>query len=292
MTTDHQIYRPPAEAGSVIIQIVEGCPWNHCSFCGMYKCVPYRPKTMVEIAHLVKSAASLYPAARRVFLADADALHLPFDLLKKTLDLLNRSFPKLARVNLYANGLSILSKSASQLTELKTLKLHTLYMGLESGDDAILERMRKRERSHDMIEACLHAKNSGLKMSVMFIIGLGGKSDSASHAHHTADVLNKMQPELLSALRFVPAPYTIMLSNVLNDSFELLSEYEEIGELKDILSKTELLHTVFRANHSSNAVILEGRLPKDKERILYHLNLLLLSNNLDRSRPSPMPLAM
>jgi hypothetical protein len=52
------------------------------------------------------------------------------------------------------------------------LKLNTLYMGLESGDDAILEKMRKREHSHDMIEGCLHAQNAGLKMSVMIIIGL------------------------------------------------------------------------------------------------------------------------
>jgi radical SAM superfamily enzyme YgiQ (UPF0313 family) len=292
MTSDHQIYRPPAEAGSVIIQVAEGCPWNHCSFCGMYKCVPYRQKTMVEIALLIRSAASLYPAARRFFLADADAMHLPYDFLKKILDLLNRSFPKLARVNLYANGLSILSKSASQLAELKKLKLHTLYMGLETGDDSILEQMRKRERSRDMIEACILAQSNELKMSVMFVVGLGGKSESASHALRTAAVLNKMQPALLSALRFVPAPYTVMLSNVANESFVLLSEYEEISELKNIISKTDLQHTVFRANHSSNAAVIEGRLPKDKERILYSLNLLLLSNRLDLTKPSAMPLAM
>jgi hypothetical protein len=101
-----------------------------------------------------------------------------------------------------------------------------------------------------------------------------------------------MQPTLLSSLRFVPVPNTVMLSNVINDRFELLSEYEEISELRDILLQTDLHHTIFRANHSSNTVAIEGRLPKDKERILYDLNLLLLSNNLDRTRPSPIPLAM
>jgi radical SAM superfamily enzyme YgiQ (UPF0313 family) len=292
MTDNYQIYRPPAETGSVIIQVAEGCPWNHCSFCGMYKCVSYRPKSLAEIAHLIKSAGSLYPNARRIFLADADAMHLPYDFLKKILVLLNRYFPKLSRVNLYANGHSILSKSSAQLRELKQLKMNTLYMGLESGDDALLESVRKRERSQDMINACIHAQDNGLKLSVMILVGLGGKSGSHDHAVKTAAVLNKMQPRILSVLRFVPVPHTTMLSNVINDQFDLLSEYDEIRELRNILSRTELNQTVFRANHSSNTVPIEGRLPKDKEQILYNLNLLLLSNNLDRIHPSPVPMAM
>lgn len=292
MTDNYQIYRPPAEASSVIIQVAEGCPWNHCSFCGMYKCVSFRPKPMAEIVHLIKTAGCLYPNARRIFLADADTMHLPFDFLKKILVLLNRYFPRLARVNLYANGHSILSKTSAQLQELKQLKMNTLYMGLESGDDTLLEAVRKRERSKDMINACIHAQQNGLKLSVMILIGLGGKSGSHDHAVRTADALNKMQPRLLSALRFVPVPHTTMLSNIINNQFDLLSEYDEIRELRDILSRTDLSHTVFRANHSSNAVPIEGRLPKDKEQILYTLNLLLLSNNLDRNHPSPVPMAM
>jgi radical SAM superfamily enzyme YgiQ (UPF0313 family) len=292
MTDNYQIYRPPAEAGSVIVQVAEGCPWNHCSFCGMYKCISYRPKPLAEIVHLIKSAGFQYPNARRIFLADADAMHLPFDFLKKILVLLNRYFPRLSRVNLYANGHSILAKSTVQLHELKQLKMNTLYMGLESGDDVLLETVRKRERAHDMINACIHAQDNGLKMSVMILIGLGGKSGSHDHVIRTAAALNEMQPRILSALRFVPVPHTTMLSNIINNRFELLSEYDEIRELRDILSRTELSKTVFRANHSSIAVPIEGRLPKDMEQILYKLNLLLLSNNLDRIHPSPVPMAM
>jgi len=292
MTQNQNYFRPPAEANSVIIQVTRGCPWNHCAFCGMYKCVSYAPRSLSEISRLICIAAQEQPQARRVFLADADVMHLPFPMLKKILQILNHMFPHLARVSIYANGNSINDKAPAELLQLRDLKLHTLYMGLESGDDTILERMNKRERVADMITACNSAQAAGLRMSVMFIVGLGGRDGSAAHASATAAALNVMQPRILSALRYVPVPYTSLLSAIVEERFSLLSEYEEVMELRDIIRECDLKQTVFRANHSSNAVPLEARLPADKDKLLFELNLLLLSNSLDRENPGQFPLAM
>ena len=72
--------------------------------------------------------------------------------------------------------------------------------------------------------------------------------------------------------------------------FRQLTEWEAVRELRDLLNRLELAGTVFRANHSSNVVPIEGRLPRDKQRLLTTLNELLASNALDIASPGPMPL--
>ncbi len=51
-----------------------------------------------------------------------------------------------------------------------------------------------------------------------------------------------------------------------------------------------LERTVFLANHNSNIVALEATLPRDKQRLMDRLDMLLASDELDRQSPGPMPL--
>lgn len=285
-------FRPPAEAHSLIIQALEGCPWNQCTFCGMYKWTGLRFLDLDEIGHEITLAAKAYPMARRIFLADGDAMAFSFEKLKAMLVALNRSFPRLARVNVYANGHSILEKSGDELRELSGLRLNTLYMGLESGDDSILRRVRKRETSDEMVQAARLAQASGLKMSVMVLTGLGGQADSVLHASATSDALNRMQPRLLSALRVVPVPGTGLYREEQAGSFQQLTEYQAVQELRAMIAGLELDSTLFRANHSSNILPLEGRFPKDKPRLLAELDNLLDSDLLDTSSPGPAPVSL
>jgi radical SAM superfamily enzyme YgiQ (UPF0313 family) len=288
----HSLFRPPAEAHSLIIRILDGCPWNQCSFCGMYKDVPCRFLSLEHIALEIAKAAKSYPAARRIFLADGDVMALGFDKLKAVLEQLNDRFPRLARVNVYANGHSILQKSDAELNALKALKLNTLYMGLESGHEETLTAVKKRETAEQMIEAGLRAQTAGLKMSVMVLIGLGGQRNTYLHAAATADALNRMQPRLLSALRVIPIPGTELYAEEQSEAFIQLTEFQAVEELRDILQDVGLESTVFRANHSSNILPMEGRLPKDKARLLNELDVLLKSGTLDTESPGPAPLSL
>ncbi len=286
------LFRPPAEAYSLIIRIMEGCPWNRCTFCGMYKEVTARLRSLEEIEHAIDAARKEYPSARRIFLADGDVMAYPFDTLHATLGMLNDRFPRLARVNIYANGRSILQKSDEELQALRRLKLNTLYMGLESGDEATLQTVKKRETAEEMIEAGRRAQVAGLKMSVMILTGLGGQQNSAAHAAATADALNQMQPRLLSALRVIPVPGTELYDAERAGTFEQLTEFEAMEELRGTIEKLDLESTVFRANHSSNILPMEGRFPKDKERLLAELEALLAAGTLDQDSPGPPPLSL
>jgi radical SAM superfamily enzyme YgiQ (UPF0313 family) len=284
------LFRPPAEADSLILQVDRGCPYNRCAFCGMYADVKFRRLDIARIAALLAQEGR--PEARRVFLADGDVMRRPFPELSAILRLLGAGLPRLARVNLYATGSAIAEKSEAELRALRALKLHTLYLGLESGDEAVLREMRKGESAELMARQAARAQACGLHLSVMVLLGLGGRQRSGEHAKASADVLNSIQPRLLSALRVIPVPGTALMHRIEAGCFTELSQHEAILELRALLAGLELARTVFRANHASNVVPLEGTLPRDKARLLAQLDALLESGHLDRSSPGPTPLSL
>lgn len=291
LTPDNNpLFRPPAEADSLILQVVCGCAHNRCAFCGMYKNIPFRRRAPDELRRLIETASRRQRGARRVFLGDGDVLCLPMADLRLVLVELAAHLPKLARVNAYANGRSIIAHSEAALRELRQLKLHTLYMGLESGDPATLARMRKSDSVETMVEAGLRAQAAGLRMSVMILLGLAGRERSRDHAAATAAALNRIQPRLLSALRVIPVPGTELDRDLAEGRFQPLTEYEVIVELKALVEHLDLSATVFRANHSSNVIPLEARLPRDRRALLESLQALLDSGRLDRHSPGPLPL--
>lgn len=284
MNYKEPLFRPPAEAESLIFQVSYGCPHNCCRFCGMYKYSHYEEREYDKVLEDFKKAARKYPETQRIFLADGDVMFLSFETLHKYLLELNKLFSKLTRVNVYANGSSILAKTREQLCELRRLKLHTLYVGLETGDEELLRLVNKGETAENMIEAVRISQECGLRCSVMVLLGLGGKKGSERHAIETALVLNKMQPRLLSALRFVEVTGSKMFSG-----YETVSEYEAVCELRKMIEYLELERTVFRANHASNPVPMEGRFPNDKERILAELDYLITRGGLDSNGPGQLP---
>lgn len=279
------LFRPPAEADSLIFQVAYGCPHNTCRFCMMYKMVKYRARDRAEVLCEIAGAGRRYPLTQRVFLADGDVMALPFIELRDLLLTLNQHFPALSRVNLYANASSIMARTPDELQELQRLKLNTLYIGLESGDQELLTMVNKQEQAPAMIAGGNLAQACGLKCSVMALLGLGGKKYSARHAVNTAAALNAMQPRLLSILRFIEAPGCSMYRD-----YQSLTEYEAVVELQAIVSRLELRKTVFRANHTSNPAPLAGRLPHDKLQLLAELDYLLSSQALDRAGPGRQPL--
>ncbi len=289
---NNPLFRPPAEADSLILQVDEGCPHNRCTFCGMYRDLRYRRRSIDDVRDLVAREARRHPRARRVFLADGDVMARPFGELRTILTLLGEHLPHLARVSVYANGSSIAAQSEPQLRELRALKLHTLYLGLESGDAEILRRCRKGETVDRMVDAGIAAQAAGLRMSVMVLLGLGGTERSAEHVTGTTAAVNRMQPRLLSALRVVPVPGTELYEDATAGRFRQLTEQQVVHELRALITGLALTATVFRATHTSNVVPLEARLPHDQARLLADLDRLLTSGRLDKRTPGQLPFCL
>jgi radical SAM superfamily enzyme YgiQ (UPF0313 family) len=268
-------YRPPAEADSLILLVASGCPNNTCAFCGMYKGQPYEILPLPEVFAEFEAAARRTPDTKRIFLADGDVMALPFEFFQQVLLKLNALFPRLSRVNVYANSISINAKSPEELKTLHALKLSIAYTGIETGSDTVLEHLCKKDRAADAVTAAEKLHAAGIRQSVMVLIGAGGREFSKSHITETAKVLNEMQPPLLSLLTMTPVPGTPLFQWVKKGAFHVLTQGQVLEEVKMLLSKLKMNATVFRCNHTSNPLPLEGRLPKDTERLISEVDWLL-----------------
>ncbi len=262
------IIRPPAEIDSFLLHVTTGCSANNCSFCGAYKKVPFSILEYDEIESEIEEYSRLYPDTRHVFLLDGDALAMPNSKLLPVLKKLNKSFLNLSRISAYANGYNITKRSARELKELSDYKLTLLYMGLESGNQDILNRCGKTSSVEEMVEAVNRASKAGIKSSVIVLLGLGGRKHSESHVSGTIKALNKMQSRYLSFLSLMLIPGTPLYEETKKGDFEELNPVELLKEMYYIIQGLELEKTVFRSNHASNYLSLEGRFPKDKEKLL------------------------
>ena len=281
------LFRPPAEANSLILQASYGCPHNSCKFCMMYKGCKYQIREKKDLFDEIEAVAKYYQhtpnAIKRIFLADGDVMNLEFEYLVEVLNLLNEKFKSLSRVGIYANASSINKKSNEELTKLRKLKLTTLYTGLESGEQFILDNVNKKETVEENIEAVQRVQKLNFKSSVMILLGLGGEKYSEQHALATAEALNKMQPKILAALRYIAVAQSP--HQKLFEDYSEVSEKQALYELKTLLHNLELNQTVFSANHSSNPLPIQGSLPKDKDKLLLNIADSLKYNNFKREKP-------
>lgn len=262
------VIRPPAEAESFLLQVTTGCSANSCTFCGAYMGKPFRVKPFDEIRADIMVWAHRYPATRKVFLMDGDACVLDNKQLIPILDELNNAFPKLTRIAAYANGYNVTCRSHDELHELSSRKLSLLYLGLESGNQAVLDMCRKKATRDEMVTAVVRAGQAQIKSSVIVLLGLGGRMYSREHVNDTIIALNAMQPRYLSFLSLMLIPGTPLYAQKMQGIFEELSSHELLQEMHDIIQGLTLNKTIFRSDHASNYLSLEGRFPHDKQRIL------------------------
>ena len=71
-------------------------------------------------------------------------------------------------------------------------------MGLESGDDTILKRVKKGTNAKEQIQAGKIVKQAGIQLSEYVILGLGGTERSTEHALKTAEAINEIEPDFFT----------------------------------------------------------------------------------------------
>jgi radical SAM superfamily enzyme YgiQ (UPF0313 family) len=275
MRYEGNIYRPPSEAYSLIIQATIGCSHNACTFCSMYKDKRFRIRPVEEVLEDIHESGKYHRQVDRVFLADGNALAMKTDDLKRILLKIREAFPNCERVGIYSSPKDILRKTEAELMELGELGLGIAYMGLESGSDTVLTSIRKGVTAEEMIMAGKKLMSSGIKLSVTLISGLGGKALWKEHAIESARVLNEINPHYLGLLTLLIEPGTEMEQQVNKGGFQLLSPNEVLEETRLLIERLTVNNCVFRSNHASNYFALAGTLPQDKERLLKEIDYAL-----------------
>ena len=264
------VFRPPSEWKSLILQVTNGCSWNQCTFCEMYTSEDkkFRPKKLEDIENELKQIVHSGLPVYRVFLADGDAMMLPFERLKAILLLIKRYFPEVSRVSSYCLPRNLRNKTDEQLAELNVLGLTLMYVGCESGDDQVLSLVNKGESYQSSLAALNKIKKAGMKSSVMILNGLGGPKYSKQHALNSAALMNEAQPDYLSTLVVSFPLGEERFAEAFNGDFRLLSQAELFQEMKWLVTTLDLNKTIFRSDHASNYLVLKGVLGKDKPAIL------------------------
>lgn len=263
------VYRPPSEARSLIIQVTVGCSHNKCAFCNMYKDKQFSVTPMEQVLEDLRWARAQYSRVERFFLADGDALILPTDRLLEILRTIRELFPERRRVSTYASPRSILGKSPEDLSALREAGLDFAYLGLETGNEALLQKISKGVTAAQQIEAGRRLKAAGLTLSVTAINGLAGSNgDWRAHAVDTATALNAMRPDYIALLTLRIYTGTPMAEWIASGELVMPQPLELIRETKLLLEHLDCPGAVFRSNHASNYLVLAGTLNRDRDRLI------------------------
>lgn len=264
MYYDPPLFRPPSEARSLIIQITYGCSHNKCTFCSMYKSKNFRIRPLEEVYRELDA----YPYdARRIFLADGDALIRKTEELLELLDYLYKRFPGLERVSAYTTTQDLLRKTETELQALKDAGLTLLYLGLESGSNEVLEEIKKDITRDDAIEASLKAQRLGFDLSITLISGITNRFRK-EHILDSAKMISAIKPKYLSFLTLTLEPGTELYDAYQRGDFIPLTPKEVLDEIEAFITHVDSEGTIFRSNHASNYLALAGVLNKDKEALL------------------------
>lgn len=279
------VFRPPSEAGSLIVQLTIGCSWNRCAYCAMYHGKEYRVRPVAEVVAEIQAVASLAPGVRRVFLADGDALAAPLDVLETVLATIRESLPGVQRVGLYGDSRAILRHGVAGLEQLRERGLGIVYFGAETGDPATLRAVRKGATVARQVAASHAVRHAGLKLSTMVLLGLAGTVGSERHARASGRFLVDSAPTYAAALTVTPVPGTELHEAVVTGSSALPDRWGMLQELAWMLAEMEGYRGPFHANHASNYLPLKLRLPRDREPALALLAQALAERDESRLVP-------
>ena len=241
MRYEGDIYRPPSEAYSLLLQVTVGCTHNKCTFCSMYKDKKFHLRRMDEVIEDLEDARKSYKYVERIFLCDGDALCLSNEKLMIILKKIQELFPECKRVNVYGRANDVLHQTPDELKEHYENGGKMIYLGAESG----------------------------IKASVTFISGIAGKAGWREHAVKTGEMISKMNASYVALLTLMLDPRASIMREVESGELELLTPEEIVAEtylMMEHMNPTKPV--VFRSNHASNYLSLRGNLPEDKQHMM------------------------
>jgi len=273
MRYEGTVYRPPSEAGSLIIQATLACPHNRCAFCSMYKDRKFRVRPVEEVIEDLDIAVAVHgtEAVRTIFLADGNTAVLPTKKLVAIAEAAHQRFPKLSRITVYGSAKFLAKKSLEDWRQVCEAGITRIHSGLESGDPVTLEEIEKGVTPEQAVEAYNHVMNAGIELSVYLMVGVAGSERWREHAIGSAEVLNQAPPNFIRLRTFVPSPNTPWHDRWERGDLTLLTAHEAVRETRLLVERLEGPTTLL-SDHMTNFVDAHGRIPEDKQVMLEGLD--------------------
>jgi len=263
------IYRPPSEADSLLIQATVGCPHNKCAFCMVYKKgPPYRVRPVADIKKDLDEARARYGSGiRTIFFPAGNTIAMPTDDLSAICTHAHTRFPYLERITVYGSSPYIHRKGLADLIALREAGLTRIHVGLESGDDIVLQRIKKGTDAREQIEAGQWVMKAGIELSEYIVIGIGGKERTHEHAEDTAKALNAINPDFIRIRTFLPKINTLLLHQIQKGRFQVLTPHEALRETREIIARLKVTSRI-TSDHYTNYADIHGKMPGKRDRML------------------------
>jgi len=288
MKYEGDIIRPPSEAYSLLLQVTVGCSHNQCTFCPSFKDKRFRIKSLEEIVEDLEYASRRVRHIDRLFLCDGDALIIPQKRLLEILEAVQKHLPGVGRIGTYGNAKSILRKSVGELCELKAHGLGIVYLGIETGNEELLRKIRKGATYDQIVEAGRRVKEAGITLSATVLLGIGGIEKSAEHARDTARILTDIDPDFAGVLTVMLVPGTPLHDDAMAGTFVLPGTFELLNELRFMIEASRFSNCFFTANHASNYLPIRARMPRDQEKVVRLIDEIVRRSDVSMLRPESM----
>lgn len=276
---DYPPYRPPSEANSVLIRVTRGCPWNHCTFCGMYKNTEFEFRPLEDIRKDIVLSREIFSGSRTVFMGDSEILLHPD--IDEIVGFIRNTFPSAVRITAYARAHTLARLPQERLISLKNSGLSRLHVGLESGDRGILKSIRKGATPEIMIRGGGKARIAGFELCFYVLCGIGGEDDWQNQAEGTAAVINRVNPDFIRLRTLSLVAGAPLYQSWKSGTFRVITPLSRLKETRRLIEKLQVNNCELASDHLTNylwdqdGVIyqgVDGLLPDDKENMLSKLD--------------------
>lgn len=276
------IWRPPYEAYSLLIQVTAGCTHHSCKFCTLYEDLPFKFKLspFSEVEQDLAEASKYYHKVPRIFFTGANPFVLNTEKLKALAKMVKEYYPKYETIGCFARITDITPKTVEELRELRALGYDGITIGVETGDDEMLAFMNKGFQSKDTIEQCKKLEAANISYNFFYLTGISGAGRAEIGAKETAKVFNQLHPRIIESSMLTIYKNSELYEEIQKGNWREESEIEKLIELKILIENLKITTRIV-TDGASNLIQVRGNLPKDKEKLMKHLQYQI--SNVDES---------
>lgn len=284
MKYDSQIYRPPKEYKSILLQVTSGCTHNKCKFCGMYRYTTFKMESLEQIEKDIIEASQhpFYKNSKRIFLLNGNPFVLKTERLLKIAELIHKHLPKIEVITTYSSIKDIEMKTDEELELLKKAGYNDLYLGIESGNQKALEFINKGNTVEEAVREMKRLDKFDYNYYAMILTGLMGKGiDKAiENGQLTGKMLSKVNCRGIFPMSVTLVPGTELWDLYVNGEYEEATEYDRLIELREIIENLKPEKTALISSaHNSNTMYIKGIVPRETERLLREIDEILTENS-------------
>lgn len=234
------VYRPPMEANSMLLPVMQSCTWNKCNFCYRSKDYQLLVADKDDVEQEVIRQKPYYPDNASIFLVGSNAFAIPASKLKEYVDAIRRHLPHFSDLSMFSRVDAIRHKTDEELNELRKSGVTHLYVGVENGNDDALQLMNKGHTAKEAVEQLKRLDKAGIAYTLFYIFGMGGKGTGQQTGRDTAALFNKVRPRRIVTTGMTVTEGTGAADMQAKGQFVQANEREKIEELRTFLENLEV----------------------------------------------------